>query len=251
MNCLLLGGTGLIGRSLAKALLKQGHSLRILSRDPKKQIELEKDLPKAEWMAGDLSDPELLKRALSNIDIVFHLASSVIPKTSNDNPIYDVESNLIGSLQLLEQARQHQVKKVIFVSSGGAIYGLPQMLPIPEIHPTHPLSSYGIVKLAIEKYLYLYHHNYGLDYCVVRVANAYGAFSANKPGFGAVDTFVKKALNNEPIEIWGDGSIVRDYVHIEDIVNALILAMTYNGPHKIFNIGSGSGVNLNELVALI
>ncbi|MDO8954795.1 MAG: NAD-dependent epimerase/dehydratase family protein [Gammaproteobacteria bacterium] len=251
MKCVLIGGTGLIGRPLAVALLKQGYEVTILTRDAKKRSELQSSLPKAEWLIGDLHQSEVLKLALNKADIVFHLASSVNPQTSNDNPILDIESNLIGSLNLLEQARLNRVKKIIFVSSGGAVYGIPQMLPIPETHPTQPLSSYGIVKLAIEKYLYLYHHIYGLDYCVLRVANAYGNLVPSNQNFGAVDTFVQQALKNEAIDIWGDGLTIRDYIHVDDIVNALLLTISYQGSEKIFNIGSGSGISLNELIVLI
>ena len=204
-----------------------------------------------EYTAGDLAKPETFKKALEKVDMVFHLASSVVPKSSNDDVIADVSVNLIGSLHLLEQARLAGIKKLIFVSSGGAVYGIPESLPIAETHPTQPLSSYGIVKLAIEKYLYLYQRLYGLDYCVLRVSNVYGNMAPANRDFGAIDNFVQKAKNNESIEIWGDGSIIRDYIHVDDVVEALLLVMTYSGPEKIFNIGSGTGVSLNELITLI
>lgn len=247
MNYLILGGTGLIGNALSKVLIEQGNKVRILSRRPMPDT-CNQMVGNVEWLEGEFSDKTILEEALKNIDIIFHLVSTVTPKTSNNDPIYDIKSNLVSSVEMLELLRSHKVKKIIFSSSGGGVYGEPQRLPISESDPVQPLSSYGIVKLAIEHYLYLYYQQYGLDYAVLRISNAYGSFFPELRDFGAVDVFLKKNLKQLPIEIWGDGEIIRDYVFVDDIVEALLLAQDYNGQEKIFNIGSGTGTSLNQLI---
>jgi UDP-glucose 4-epimerase len=183
--------------------------------------------------------------------VVFHLISTTLPQASNENPVQDAQTNLVGTLRMLEQCRRAGVRKVVFVSSGGTVYGIPMSVPIAESHPTNPTCAYGIHKLAIEKYLHLEHVLHGLDYCVLRPANLYGERQRADLAFGAVSVFLDRAVRGEPIRIWGDGSIVRDYVYVGDAVAAFIAAMTHAGTERIFNIGSGKGTSLNELVTLI
>ncbi len=248
MRCLILGGGGFIGSNLAEALLSEGYRVRIFER-PHSQTQIHpKLIRQLEWMEGDFSNPAEVDAALHECDIVFHLISTTLPKSSNENPIYDVESNLVATLGMLESARKHGVKKVIFTSSGGTVYGIPSVTPISETHPTEPIVSYGITKLAIEKYLYLFHMLHGLDYCVLRIANPYGKGQRVIANQGAIAVFLYKALHNETIEIWGDGSVTRDYVHISDVVAAMLSALNYSGNQRTFNIGSGIGITLNEIL---
>lgn len=257
MNCLVLGGGGFIGLNLCEALLENKHSVRVFER-PRLKIEVKrgeevesKVLSALEWVEGDFSNPADIRAAVDGCDVVFHLICTTLPKTSNDNPIYDIESNVISTVRLLDAARANKVKKILFISSGGTVYGIPQQIPIPETHPTDPICSYGIAKLAIEKYLGLYHHLYGLDYCILRVANPFGRLQRVASSQGAVAVFLHRALKNEPIEIWGDGSVIRDYVYISDVVGAFLKAMNNTGKFRIFNIGSGRGHSLNELLDII
>ncbi len=182
---------------------------------------------------------------------MFHLISTTLPKTSNEDPAYDIESNLVGTIRILDVCRNNSVKKMIFLSSGGTVYGPPDTIPIAESHPNRPTSSYGITKLAIEKYLSLYKHLYGLKYTAFRLANPYGRYQRPIGAQGAVAVFLGRALRGEPIEIWGDGNIIRDYVYIEDVVTALVSAIDYTGETDVFNLGSGLGTSLNELVDAI
>ena len=138
--------------------------------------------------------------------------------------------------------------KVIFVSSGGTVYGVPEHLPICESHPTDPISAYGISKLAIEKYLGLYRRLHGLDYCVLRVANPYGPYQVPFNNQGVVASILQRALSGEAVEIWGDGEIVRDFIHIDDVVDTLIAAVDYAGPKRVFNVGSGIGRSVNQII---
>jgi UDP-glucose 4-epimerase len=192
-----------------------------------------------------------LSEALTGCDLCFHLISTTQPKSSNEDPLFDVESNLAGTIKLLKQAVKAGTKKIIFTSSGGTVYGVPVQTPIPEEHPNNPTCSYGITKLAIEKYLSLFHTLYGLEYGILRISNPFGERQRTQASQGAVAVFLSKALRNEEIEIWGDGSVVRDYIYIKDVISALISVSKYSGPEHIFNIGSGSGMSINELLNAI
>ena len=139
-----------------------------------------------------------------------------------------------------------RIRKFIFVSSGGTVYGIPQEVPIKESHPTEPICSYGISKLAIEKYMNLFHLLHGMEYCVLRLANPFGERQRVAAAQGAVTVFLDKALRNEEIEIWGDGSVVRDYFYVSDAVSAMTKALAYEGSSGVFNIGSGVGQSLNR-----
>src|ERR1700694_1297380 len=247
-SCLVLGGAGFIGSHLVEALVKGGHRVKVFDRPHLDRLPMFLRHKGVEVFTGDFLNSEALGPALPGTEVVFHLISTTLPKTSNDNPIYDVETNLLGTLRLIELCRAHKVRKIVFVSSGGTVYGIPKSIPIDESQPTHPTCSYGIHKLAVEKYLHLSRVLHGLDYCVLRPANLYGPRQRLDIAQGAVAVFLDRALRNEKIQIWGDGSVVRDYVYVEDAVGAFLKALTFEGEPKIFNIGSGLGVSLNELV---
>jgi UDP-glucose 4-epimerase len=248
MNCLVLGGNGFIGSHLVDRLLAEGHNVRVLD---KYEEHYRKPLPSVDYQYGDFGNRGLLMEALMDIDVVFHLISTTLPKTSNDDPAFDVQSNVVETLFLLEQCTAQRVKKIIFISSGGTVYGKPSVLPIPEDSATDPECSYGITKLAIEKYLYLYWYLHGLDYCIFRLANAYGERQRPTATQGVIPVFLERALRNDEIVVWGDGSVIRDYVHVTDISSALIRALTYTGEFRIFNIGSGQGHSLSEVIDVI
>lgn len=251
MKCLILGGAGFIGSHLAQGLLAEGHEVRIFDR-PNLLLppELRSD-PRIKWFEGDFLNQDELAQVVPGSEVIFHLVSATLPKSSNDNPVYDVQSNVIGTLHLLDLARLHGIRRVIFASSGGTVYGLPRSLPVSETHPTEPLVSYGITKLAIEKYLHMYRELYGIDYCVLRLANPFGERQRVSAAQGAVAVFLHRALHDEMIHIWGDGSVTRDYIYIKDVVNAFIKAMNFTGEQRVFNIGSGHGMSLNDILAAI
>lgn len=251
MKCLILGGGGFLGSHLSEALLAQGYEVRIFDRPNLLRFKSSHQNAPLEWIEGDFVNRDHMAHAVSGCDIVYHLVSTTLPRSSNENPAYDVETNVIGTLHLLEATRQHKVRKIIFASSGGTVYGIPQAVPIKESHPTEPICSYGIAKLAIEKYLSLFHLLYGMEYCVLRLANPFGERQRIAAAQGAVAVFLDKALRNEGIEIWGDGSVVRDYFHVSDAVSALTKALVYEGNHRVFNVGSGVGQSLNEILTAI
>lgn len=249
MKSLVLGGNGFIGVHLVKSLLAAGVGpVRVYDRSTNKFGVAPAG---AEYVHGELGNHGLIREAVEGVEVVFHLVSTTLPKTSNDDPIYDVRSNLVDALQLLEACVEAGVRKVVFASSGGTVYGSPRTVPITEDHPTNPITSYGIVKLAVEKYLGLFHHLHGLDYAALRISNPYGPYQDPRGQQGAIAVFLHRLLTGEPITIWGDGSVVRDYLYVSDLAEALVLAAKTETRRKVFNVGSGHGASLNELVAFV
>jgi len=248
MKALVIGGGGFIGTHLVERLLEKGHDVRIYGRNPSR---FRGTPPGAEFVEGELGNHGLIRNALEGTEIVFHLVSTTLPKTSNDDPIFDVRSNLVDTIQLLEACVEAGVRKVVFPSSGGTVYGPPLSLPVTEEHPTEPITSYGIVKLAIEKYLGLFRHLHGLDYAALRISNAYGPYQDPAGQQGAISVFLERVREGRPITVWGDGAAVRDYLYVSDLMDALELAAEKETVHKVFNIGSGRGVSVHELLDLV
>lgn len=254
MKCVILGGAGFIGLNLAEALLGAGH--QVLSVDQPAGSErfhrLLPQHPSLTTMWGDAWDECLLKAALAGCDVCFHLVSSTIPQTSNLAPRADVQTNLVGTLGLLDVCVQTRIKKLVYLSSGGTVYGVPRSVPIDEEHPTNPTSSYGIVKLAVEKYLELYRCLHGLEYSIIRLSNPYGERQRTTGAQGAVAVFLGKAMRGERIEVWGDGNVCRDYVHISDVIACLLAVMNATDPRaRLLNVGSGTGHTINQLLEVI
>lgn len=251
MHCLVLGGAGFMGSHIVDALVARGHIVRIFDLPNISTLNLKQSIDSVEILGGDFSNVNDISRALEDIDVVVHLVCTTLPGPSNENPAYDVESNVIGTLNLLKQAVAEGVKKIIFSSSGGTVYGIPRLVPIPETHETNPVCSYGITKLAIEKYLALFHHLHNLDYTVLRLANPYGERQRIDSVQGAVAVFLGETLLRQPITIWGDGSAARDYFYIGDLVNAFIAVIESDPPSKIYNIAGGRARSLNDILSVI
>ncbi|WP_198399413.1 NAD-dependent epimerase/dehydratase family protein [Caballeronia calidae] len=245
-NVLVMGGNGFLGRHLVRALLARGANVRVFDRghggtQPSEGVA---------YFQGDLATGAGLDRALAGVDVVYHLISTTIPSTSNANPIYDVESNLLGTLRLLETMRAAGVNKIVFTSSGGTVYGNPGVVPVREDAPLQPISSYGIVKVAIEQYLRLNCALQQLNAAVLRLANPYGPGETRIGVHGVIPTFFAKAVANDPIEIWGDGSVIRDYIHVDDAVAALVQAANWTG-FNLYNVGSGVGHSLIDILEVV
>lgn len=243
----MLGGGGFIGVNLCRRLVECGFRVRVFDRE----CPFPEALSGAEWHQGDFTDSASLEAAIEPSSIVFHLVHTTIPQSANLDMAGDVQQNVVPSLALLDVCRKVGVARIVFVSSAGTIYGCPREIPTPETAPTDPITAYGISKLAIEKYLALYEHLHGLDFRVLRVANPYGPFQVAHRNQGIVAATLSRALNNQSIEIWGDGSVVRDFVFIDDVADALLAAALDRSDQRIFNIGSGRGLSLREVIAAI
>ena len=248
MKYVIFGGGGFIGSCLADRLLEEGHEIKIFEHPNAKPHRNFDDGEKVTWVGGDFLKKSDVSDVIKGTDGVFHLISTTQPQSSNDDPIFDVQSNVIGTLQLLDAMVEHNVRQIVFSSSGGTVYGDPQYVPIDERHSTNPTVSYGITKLTIEKYLQMYQNLYGIDVCILRVTNPYGKRQKLVGSQGAVGVFLNLALKGKSLEIWGDGSVVRDFIYIDDVIDACVKAIAYNGPKTVFNISSGSGTSLKELV---
>jgi UDP-glucose 4-epimerase len=204
-----------------------------------------------DFLGGDFLNESDQRAALADATRIFHLISTTIPATSDRNPVYDVETNMVATVRLLDLAREAGVGRVVFLSSGGTVYGRPDRLPIDETQATEPLVSYGVVKLAIEKYLALYHRLHGISYRILRLSNPYGPRQDTAGAQGAASVFLERAFRGQPIEIWGDGSVVRDYIYVADAVEGVLAADEDDRETGVYNIGSGEGVSLNDLAKTI
>jgi UDP-glucose 4-epimerase len=243
-KCLVIGGGGFIGLNLCRALVGQGAIVQGFGRS----ITYPAAMPETvSWLSGDFTDIAALAPLVRGQDFVFHLVSASVPQSSNQNPAADLELNVVGTVKLLDLCREAGVGRVIFPSSGGTVYGIPVATPIPETAPTNPISSYGIGKLAIEKYLELYRHLHGLDYMCLRIANPYGPFQDAHRQQGVVAALIKQALASIPMTIWGTGEVVRDFIYIDDVVEALLLACAYKGRQRVMNIGGGHGLSITQI----
>lgn len=250
----VVGGAGFIGATLVRFLLTAGLSVRVLDRLGSDELRgrFSSDLCSRLHLVSAQDDyGRALVEAFEGADAVVHLASTSLPSTSNLNMPADITSNLVVFVDLLEQARARQIRKVVYLSSGGTVYGQVEELPIRESHATNPICSYGIVKLAAEKYLRMHNVLYGSRHVALRLSNPYGPGQNPRAAQGAVAVFAAKIIRGEPIEIWGDGTVVRDYIHVRDVAAAIGAALVYRGAQCVFNIGSGKGVSLNELVQLL
>jgi UDP-glucose 4-epimerase len=242
----VLGGGGFLGVNLCRRLVSSGWRVRAFGR----QCLFLEALEGVEWYQGDFTDPSALASAIASCDVIFHLVHATTPYSANLDMTADLQ-NVASTIALLDISRDLGVKRIVFVSTGGVVYGQASQIPISEAAPTEPIAAYGISKLAIEKYLALYQHLHGLDFRVLRVANPFGPFQVAAKNQGIIAALISHALDDEATEIWGDGSAVRDYIFIDDVVDAMEAAAADRSDMRIFNIGSGRGRSLREIIAAI
>lgn len=249
MRCLVLGAGGFLGGNLSAHLVASGHQVLAYDRHCNLEQLAERGF-EFERIEGDFCTESRWTELLGGVQVCYHLISTTVPKSSNADPAADVLGNVVGTLNLLEAARKYNVR-IVFASSGGTVYGAINSDAIDEEHPTNPLCSYGVTKLTIEKYLFLYRELHGVSSVVLRIANPYGEGQKPDSIQGAIGVFLGRILRGHTIDIWGDGSVIRDYIYVEDVVRAMVLASLYGGKSTVFNVGSGVGISLLEMLKMI
>jgi len=245
MRILVTGGAGFIGSHIVDAFVAAGHQVAVV--DNLNTGKLANLNPAATFYQVDIRDAAGLAQVFEQVqpEVISHQAALADVRGSLREPDAYAEVNIIGSIRLLEAARQHGVHKIVYASTGGAVYGEPQYVPVREDHAINPLDPYGASKHTVEHYLFLYRHNYGLDYASLRYPNVYGPRQDPHGEAGVVAIFTGKMLAGEPCTINGDGTQQRDFVFVGDVARANLLAAT-NGS-GIYNIGSGVGSDVNAI----
>lgn len=244
LRCLVLGAGGFLGRSLADLLQQRGAVVQGFGRSASGAR------PSGlAWTAAAFEDRAALAAALAGQDVVFHLLGSSLPHATNRDPAAHVTNQVVPTLWLLDLCQTAKVRRVVFASSGGTVYGIPAEVPTPEGAPTAPLSAYGINKLTVEHYLGLYGRLHGLEYQVLRVANPYGPGQSPFRQQGVIAAMLHRALSGSAVEVWGSGGVTRDFIHVDDVAAAFVAAAVYGGTHRVMNVGSGRGRSLDQVVA--
>lgn len=251
-NVVVFGANGFIGKNLVAELAKdQSNHIRAFDRFSTIKQDQETyfdQFDNVTLLRGDFLNRSDVESALAGIDYVFHLVSTTTPASTILDPYIDIDTNLRSSIQLFEACTKASVKKVIFLSSGGTVYGDIDSVTISENSVTKPKSPYGITKLAIENYLRYFNSIHGLDYIVYRIANPYGPHQNLYSAQGVIPIFIQKLLKSEELTIYGDGGMLRDYIYIDDVCRMINLSYRSKNKHAEYNIGSGSGKSVNEIV---
>lgn len=250
---IILGAAGFIGTNLVKKLVSfENVKITVVDKreDYFKEIR-QLDPGIIDYVVDSLEFVNNYDEIVKGQDTVYHLVSTSIPTTSNQNIADELLANVVFSSKLLDACVRQNVKKVVFISSGGTVYGKEITCPISEDTETNPISSYGVQKITIEKLLYLYNYLYGLDYRIVRLANPYGPHQRPNGMLGAVTTFIYKTLQGEKITVYGDGSIIRDYIYIDNAIDGILNISNGTSEQKVFNLGTGKGTSIQELLNLI
>lgn len=253
---LILGAAGFIGTNLTLRLLQSQKSLILFDRSEAQFAPLvleEVRQCRANIWKGLFQDNNWKKQAalLQEVDTVYHLISTTCPTNSNQNVAREMEENLIATIHFLDACVENGVRKVIFLSSGGTVYGKKHTGICREEEEAFPITVYGVQKLTIEKILYLYWQMHGLDYRIVRLSNPYGPYQRPDGVQGVVTTFTWKAMYDEPILVYGDGSVIRDYIYIEDAVEGILRIAEQAGNYRLYNLGSGRGRSVAEVIDVI
>ncbi len=247
MHILVTGGAGFIGSHIVEAFLERGHRVSVVDNlVTGKKENLHRD---AAFFEADIRDAEAMTRIFSEgrFDAVVHEAAQMDVRKSVADPVFDASVNILGMLTLLENCVRMEVRRVIFASSGGAIYGEQDFFPADETHPTRPISPYGVAKLSTEQYLFYYRAVYGINAVCLRYANVYGPRQNPEGEAGVVAIFTTRMLQGESPVINGDGKQTRDYVYVGDVVQANICALEAPAGFQVFNVGTGVETDVNHL----
>ena len=247
MSVLILGGSGFLGSTAASALCKSGMEVRILCRQMPDLSSF--GATPAKIQTGDYASLTAADSLFDGVDTVLHFISSTTPASSMDDMAFDVSSNLLPTLNLLRILQERGIKRLIYASSGGTVYGVPSKLPAAEDDPTNPISAHGITKLTIEKFIALHARLSGLKAVILRIGNPFGSYQLRGVTIGSIARFVQLHATGQQLHIWGDGSVVRDYLHIDDFCSALAaIVRDSDFPSGVYNLASGSGHSLRDIL---
>lgn len=250
MNIIILGAAGFIGTNLVKKLAEEEQNkITLVDANESFFEDIKKmKLQNINVVISQLDENADYASLLAGQDVVYHLVSTTVPTTSNQQVSQELVKNVVMTSVMLEACVACDVKKIVFVSSGGTVYGKEANCPLKEDTATNPITSYGVQKVTIEKLLYLYRHMYGLDYRIIRLANPYGPYQRPNGILGAVTTFTYKALVNDKITVYGDGSVIRDFIYIDDAIRAIDNIVNKQGTHRTYNLGCGYGTSINDVL---
>ncbi len=249
MKALVLGGSGFLGSHIVDKFLAGGHDVTVYDLYPER---FRRSPASIEFVTGDFGNVGALNELIGgSFDAVIHCVSTTTPKSSNESPEFDIQSNVIGTLNLLDICVRHKVGKLVFLSSGGTVYGdIGGLQMVDESHAVRPMCSYGVSKLTIEHYLDVYKLQRGLDYVALRLSNPYGERQSPLRSLGALTVFLHRTLKRQNVEVWGDGGITRDFIYVGDVADAVYLA-TVNPVSGVYNIGTGVGLSIREILVEI
>jgi UDP-glucose 4-epimerase len=249
MRILVLGGSGFLGSHIVDKFLAEKHDVAVYDLYPER---FRRSPAGIKFFTGDFGNVGALDELIgTGFDAVIHCVSTTTPKSSNESPEFDIQSNVIGTLYLLDICVKHKVGKLVFMSSGGTVYGdIGDLAMVDETHAVRPMCSYGVSKLTIEHYLDVYRHLRGLDYVALRLSNPYGERQSPLRALGALTVFLHRALKRQSIEIWGDGTVTRDFIYVGDVATAVYLA-TVKPISGVFNVGTGTGLSLRDILVQI
>ena len=248
MKALVTGGAGFIGSNLVKLLCDRGH--KVIAIDDFSSSGRTKIDSRAKLVRGSIGNQKLLEKLLTGVDVVFHLAATGIIKISLENPILYFENNFINGIKLLDAMRKRGVKKIVY-SSTAAVYGEPKRLPIREEDVTEPVNPYGAAKYAFERALQAYYHSFGIQSASLRYFNVYGPGDEQQPVTRAVPSWIQWALTGDTIWTYWGGRQVKDYIFVEDVARANLLAAQKVKGCKVYNVGGGRGRKMTEVAATI
>lgn len=249
-NCIITGGAGFLGMNLAKKLLENGFEVTVADPNYSEQNDHFGISKRIKVFRESFQDIEKVKKIIKGQDYLFHFAYSTLPSSPFENIENDIRDNVLSSLALFRAAADSGINKIIFPSSGGAVYGDPGVSPIKEDSPTDPICSYGITKLMVEKYLSLFAKETGPDYVVYRISNPYGPGQDPDGKQGLVAAVLGKLLRSREITVFGDGETVRDYLFIDDLTDIMVKALDKDLKNDVFNIGTGKGLSVNQIIAI-
>ena len=244
-NALIIGGNGFIGSNLARTLADEGYHVTSIdiAQPPRPDS-------RVEYVMGDFFDDNVLSNVIKDKDVIYHALSTINPGNSNQKYMMGYGRDFIQTVKLFDMLKETD-KKLIFLSSGGTVYGNQEVQPIKEDATANPINHYGNVKLCIENTLRIFDIQAKSKMIIARISNPYGPGQDYSKGVGFIDAVIRKTLAGEVVEVWGNGEIIRDYIYIEDVCRMLVSLADYDGPERVFNLSSGTGTSQNEIIDIV